>query len=165
MDINKSSYITWESVPNCKIESPELEKYRLNKFDILIARMADPGKVAINEQNVNAVFASYLIRLSIKNARCTPYWLFYTLSSDFYQGKLVGMDSSSTRGSINAPNILSLEVRLPPSEAKMIEFEKRVETTRAKLNNLLNQIATLRQMRNKLLPRLMSGQIPLTANG
>ncbi len=125
--------------------------------------MADPGKVAINERDVNAVFASYLIRLSIKSEQCTPYWLFYTLSSDLYQGRLVGMDSSSTRGSINAPNILSLEVPLPSNSVKLIEFEKTVGIIRAKMNNLLNQITVLRQMRDKLLPRLLSGQIPLEA--
>src|SRR5208283_288747 len=40
------------------------DKYRLSLGDILVIRMADPGKVGIVEQDVDAVFASYLVRLT-----------------------------------------------------------------------------------------------------
>ena len=62
-DINKTNWIDWEHVPFCPIEPSSFEKYRLVVGDILVARMADPGKAAIVESNVEAVFASYLARI------------------------------------------------------------------------------------------------------
>ena len=49
-DINKNSYIDWDTVPFCPIESEKHVKYQLYANDILVIRMADPGKVAIIEK-------------------------------------------------------------------------------------------------------------------
>ncbi|MYE90310.1 hypothetical protein F4X33_15085, partial [Candidatus Poribacteria bacterium] len=75
-DINKNSYIDWDTVPFCPIESEKYAKYRLHAGDILVIRMADPGKVAIIEKEIDAVFASYLIRLKLNSRRLSPYYLF-----------------------------------------------------------------------------------------
>ena len=72
MDINKSSYIDWANVPNCPISEMEYTKYQLFKHDIIIARMADPGKIAIIEEDIKAVFASYLIRIVYNESLVTP---------------------------------------------------------------------------------------------
>ena len=61
-DINKKAWIEWEAVPHCQITVENFKKYRLNKGDILIARMADPGHGCVIEERLDAVFASYLIR-------------------------------------------------------------------------------------------------------
>ncbi len=80
-DINKTSYIDWPTVPYCPINPSDYEKYRLNKEDIVVIRMADPGKVGIVEKDVEAIFASYLIRLKLISNSLTPYYLFYFLLS------------------------------------------------------------------------------------
>ena len=109
-DINKKSWIEWETVPHCEITEPDFEKYRLHKGDILIARMADPGHGCMIEEDVHAVFASYLIRfrpLRDSYARFLQYWL----RSDAYWVLV------HERGRWNDPIELerqSLE-RIPPS--------------------------------------------------
>ena len=50
MDINKTSYIDWSEVPYCSEQNLEFKKYSLRRGDILVIRMADPGKVAIVEK-------------------------------------------------------------------------------------------------------------------
>ena len=84
-DINKTSYIDWNTVPFCPIESEKYANYRLHANDILVIRMADQGKVAIIEKEVDAVFASYLIRLKLVSNCLSPYYLFYTLLDERYQ--------------------------------------------------------------------------------
>jgi len=77
-DINKMSWIEWSSVPHCKISDKEFEQYRLREGDILIARMADPGHGVMIEEDIEAVFASYLIRLPLRDSiykRFIQYWL------------------------------------------------------------------------------------------
>lgn len=48
-----------------------------------------------------------------------------------------------------------------PSDEVLAVFENLVSPILSKLENIQSQITKLRQMRDKLLPRLMSGQIPL----
>ncbi len=50
MDINKTDWVDWDIVSYCKIDDAEFSKYKLKKDDVVIARMADPGKVAIVEE-------------------------------------------------------------------------------------------------------------------
>jgi type I restriction enzyme S subunit len=87
MDMNKTSYIDWARVPYCPITETDLEKFRLRVGDVLIIRMADPGKVGIVEEDVDAVFASYLVRLRpLAGAPLRPCFLFFYLGADAYQG-------------------------------------------------------------------------------
>ena len=53
---------TDEIVEVCEATDDELSRYRLSKGDVLIALMADPGHGILVEEDVEAVFASYLIR-------------------------------------------------------------------------------------------------------
>jgi type I restriction enzyme S subunit len=110
MDINKASYVKWSEVPNCKIDENEKEKYLLNKLDLVIARMASPGKVAIIERDINAVFASYLIKMTLNKKIILPYYAFYTLTNDYYQGLFSNTDTSATRGNINGKIISNFQI-------------------------------------------------------
>jgi len=58
-DINKRNWIEWSDVPYCPIDTNVRDVYALHVGDLVVARMADPGKSAIIEEDVDAVFASY----------------------------------------------------------------------------------------------------------
>src|SRR5260370_16857570 len=102
MDINKTSCIQWDTVPYCSIDENDYSKYKLAPGDILVIRMADPGKVGIVEKNIDAVFASYLVRLHIKSVSISPYYLFYFLLSTRYQNYL---SVSSTRTTLQTASL------------------------------------------------------------
>jgi type I restriction enzyme S subunit len=161
MDINKTSYITWDSVPYCRIDTIASERYKLNERDILVIRMADPGKVAIIEKDIEAVFASYLIRLKIKDGSMLQYFLFYTLSAEHYQDFISAASTGTTRKSASAPLITNYNVVVPTRDV-MDKFEVSVQSLRRLLNNLLDQNAVLRRSRDLLLPKLISGQIDVS---
>ncbi|MBN1188106.1 MAG: restriction endonuclease subunit S [Bacteroidales bacterium] len=158
-DINKRSYITWEEVPNCVINEINLSKYRLNRFDIVMARMADPGKIAIIEKDISSVFASYLIKLKLKNEfNELHYFLFYTLSNPSLQGYFAGTSSGSTRATINAKTMTSVWINLPP-EKLIRDFTTKITLLRELINILISSNNNLRQTRDLLLPRLISGKL------
>lgn len=158
-DINKTSYIQWDLVPYCPISEDNYEKYKLKTRDILVIRMADPGKVGIVEQEVDAVFASYLIRLSInEDSNLKPYYLFYFLNSDNYQDYITGASTGTTRKSASAGVLTDVSVVLPP-RAVQKRFEDNVLNFRKMINSLLKKNNNLRQTRDLLLPRLISGEI------
>lgn len=161
MDINKNTFIDWASVPYCPIDTENINKYSLNKGDILIIRMADPGKVGIVEKDVNAVFASYLIRIKPTDPRLTTYYLFHFLISDAYQGYVSGSSTGTTRKSASAGVLTNINFILPPFSVTEI-FEAKISVLRSLINNLLESNKTLRQTRDLLLPRLISGEIDVS---
>jgi type I restriction enzyme S subunit len=161
MDINKTSYVDWAAVPYCAIDDDDRDKYRLARDDVVIIRMADPGKVGIVEADVDAVFASYLIRIQPDPSSLTPYFLFYFLSSDSYQDFVSGASTGTTRKSLSAPLIVSARLALPPA-ATQAAFVGAVAPLRQLINVLVRANDTLRETRALLLPRLISGEIDVT---
>ena len=159
-DINKNSYIDWDTVPFCPIESEKYAKYRLHAGDILVIRMADPGKVAIIEKEIDAVFASYLIRLKLNSKRLSPYYLFCTLLDERYQNYVYGVSTGTTRKSASAGVITGFDLVVPTDEIKD-RFEVVISSLRKTLNNLLEKNINLRQTRDLLLPKLISGEIDI----
>lgn len=158
-DINKNSYIDWSAVPYCTEQGLNFEKYALSKDDIVVIRMADPGKVAIIEKNIKAIFASYLVRLKIKpNTPLLPYFLFYKLSNEQYQGFIANASTGSTRQSASAKLLVNFHFVLPPLSLQEM-FNDYIIPLRAQMNTLLDQNAALKKARDLLLPRLMSGRI------
>ena len=160
-DINKTSYIDWSTVPFCPIESKKYVKYQLHIGDILVIRMADPGKVAIIEKETDAVFASYLIRLKLISNRLSPYYLFFTLLDRRYQNYIYGASTGTTRKSASAGVVTDFALIVPTDELKN-HFEGVIGVLRKTLNNLLEKNANLHKTRDLLLPKLISGEIDVS---
>lgn len=160
-DINKTSYIQWDSVPYCPIQPDKYTQYELSLGDILVIRMADPGKVGIIEKDVEAVFASYLIRFHIKSSSLLPYYLFYFLLSERYQNYATGASTGTTRKSASAGVLTDIDIVLPLKDF-LENFEGQISAIRRMLNNLLEKNANLRQTRDLLLPKLISGQVDVS---
>jgi len=158
-DINKTSYIDWSSVPYCPDEKLDFQKYKLQTDDILVIRMADPGKVAIVENEEKAVFASYLIRLTRKPGIEIPaLYLFYVLASDQYQGFISGASGGSTRKSANAKLVVDFDILVPTVSLSQL-FTTQIQPMRQQIQTLLQQNANLRKARDLLLPKLMNGEV------
>ena len=162
MDINKFSYIQWDKVPYCPISGSDHAAYRLKVGDIVVIRMADPGKVGIVEKDIDAVFASYLIRLKICDSSLPPYYLFSFLLSDSYQDYVTGASTGTTRKSASAGVITDVPMLVPDS-ATSERYELQIRDIRQMLNNLVDRNSILCTTRDFLLPKLISGEIPVDA--
>ena len=158
-DINKASYIDWSTVPYCPEDSLDFSKYALKFGDIVVIRMADPGRVAIVETEEKAVFASYLVRLTRKAGVDIPnLYLFYVLSGDAYQGFISAASGGATRKSASAKLLVDFCV-LNPSALLARAFVDQVQPLRQQIQALLRQTANLKKARDLLLPRLMNGEV------
>ena len=158
-DINKRSFIDWSSVPYCPEQGLNFEKYALSPGDILVIRMADPGKVALVEEPVRAVFASYLVRLKVMDPRETPpTFLFMTLMDERYQGFVGASSGGATRKSASAKLLTDFHFDLPPRNLLQL-FVELLVPIRGMIRNLVDQSANASQARDLLLPRLMNGEI------
>lgn len=156
-DINKKAWIDWDSVPYCEIAEEDIEKYRLYKGDVLIARMADPGHGVMIEENREVVFASYLIRfrpIQEQYTRLLQYWL----RSDGYWKMVSERGAGTTRASLNA-RVLSGFSIVVPSAPIADAFGGQTARLRARVVANVSESRALSAFRDALLPKLISGAL------
>lgn len=161
MDINKRSFIDWSEVPHCTVPDNRVDGFRLNVGDVCVIRMADPGKVGIVERPVDAVFASYLVRLRSIEPRVPPYLLFHHLDASEYQSWISGSSTGSTRKSASAAVLTEPRVLVPPLEIAK-RFDEHVSGLRGQLTALVEVNASLARARDLLLPRLVTGRLDIS---
>ncbi len=156
-DINKRNWIEWPSVPHCQISDEDKPKYALAVGDIVVARMADPGKSAIMEEEVDAVFASYLVRLKARSL-ATAYYAYGFLKSQAYEEYSEGAIGGSVQANMNARVIVGADLVIPPEES-IYAYAARVLPLRQRIVANLREASTLAAIRDALLPRLISGEV------
>ncbi len=156
-DINKQDWIEWQNVPYCRIKKDKIDKYRLAKGDVVIARMADPGHGALIEDDIGAVFASYLIRfrpIRPEFGRFLQYWL----RSETYWNLVISRQSGTTRANLNA-QVLSSFPLVVANDKVLKAFSSQVDALRSKLVGNVNESRILASIRDTLLPKLISGEL------
>ena len=107
--------IDWSTVPYCKIDKENYEKYKLDVGDIVIARTgATTGYNKRIKDSINAVFASYLIRFKINKEIADDCFISYVLKSDSYFGFIDNAIGGSAQPGINARVLSQFSFLLPP---------------------------------------------------
>lgn len=109
-----SDYTDWEAVPFCKISEQDFEKYRLQHNDIVIARTgATSGYNQQFRENIDAVYALYLIRFRIDESKANLRYVYYYLQSSAYKGFVNNYISGAAQPGINATVLSKLKLSLP----------------------------------------------------
>jgi type I restriction enzyme S subunit len=113
-DIQNDS-VNWETVPGCEIEEGKANDYLLENDDILIARTGGTiGKSYLVENiDVKAVFASYLIRVRRIEGTSAPFTKTY-LGSQLYWQQLYENSMGTGQPNVNATALKSLAFPTPP---------------------------------------------------
>jgi len=107
--------VDWASVPYCKIESAEIQKYRLLSGDIVFARTgATTGKSFLVKEPPDAVFASYLIRLRLLDKKLLPEFVSLFFQTAGYWQSVKDGSSGSAQGGFNASKLGALSIPIPP---------------------------------------------------
>jgi len=116
-----SGKINWDTVPYCRISKKDYHKYKLSIGDIVIARTGTLGSSAIIKNDIDAVFASYLIRFRIDKKLADPFFISYVLQSQDFKEYVNAVNSGSVQPGTNARQLGDYEFLLPPlSEQKAI---------------------------------------------
>jgi type I restriction enzyme S subunit len=133
----KDNGINWSEVPYCKINERDKEKYSLNNNDIVVSRMGSIGKSFLIKEPEDSVFASYLIRLVIKN-NLSPDFIALFMKSEIYWSQIRIQSKGTTRPNVNANVFKKMYVPLPP-----LNEQKRITN---KVERLLNKIDQAKQL-------------------
>jgi type I restriction enzyme S subunit len=157
-DINKKPWIEWGTTPNCTVNESDYRKYRVTQGDILVARMADPGKAAFVDDDSNeAVFASYLVRLKARDPS-NALFIYYFLRSAEYLRYADGAMQGSVQKNMNAKVIVATQIPLP-SRSEIHRFDATVTPLRASMRAVQQESENLAATRDALIPALMSGKL------
>jgi type I restriction enzyme S subunit len=106
--------INWDSVPYCEISDKDIQKFRLEEGDIVIARTGATVGYAkrLNKRHPNSVFASYLVRLRI-NEQSNSHYIGVIVESDTYKDLIKANMSGVAQPQANAKVLTSFPVILP----------------------------------------------------
>jgi type I restriction enzyme S subunit len=156
-----SKYIDWERVPYCVDLPEDLEKFLLEKNDIVISRAGSVGvSFIVSSITHKTVFASYLIRF--KPLIVDPYYIFYFLKTSEYWDHISKSSAGIAVQNVNAQKLANLKIPLAP-----LKEQKRISTALDKLFSELNSIQTrldnfpkfISEFRQQVLQQAVTGQL------
>ena len=153
--------VNWETVPFCFCDEKELKKYRLEPGDIVFARSgATTGKTFLVEECPEAVFASYLIRLKVREG-IVPAYVYWFFQSPYYWRQV--KPRGAAQPNMNARVLSSLKIPIPGTAAeqcRIIEYLDGVQAQVAELKRLqAESAAELERLSGAVLARAFRGEL------
>lgn len=139
-------------------DSKEIEKYKLEKNDVLFNRTNSPelvGKTAIYRGERAAIYAGYLIKIENYKILNSEY-LNYALNSTFAkEWKLDVKTDGVSQSNINAQKLAKFEVPLPPLE-EQAEIVRRVKLAFEKLDKIESRYQKAKEYSDKLTQSILN---------
>lgn len=119
------------------LEKSDIEKYKLNKFDLLINRVNSPeyiGKTAlIRNLEESTVFESNMMRFAVDTSKLDTYYLLFFLKQQFVLNQIANKRKDAVnQSSINQQDVKSLIINVPPIELQIAfsNFFQKLEKNR-----------------------------------
>lgn len=157
-DIQDSS-VNWNIVPFCDCPEELINKYLLSEGDILFARIgATTGKKFFVKDPPKAVFASYLIRVRVKE-NVSAEFISQFCDTSGYWVQINRSKGDKLKGGINASMLSRLIVPLPPSKEEQEEIAEVLSTFDMRIVQLRQRKELLQSLFRILLHQLMTAQI------
>lgn len=144
--------VNWDQVPYCLC--PEPEKYLLKCNDLVFARTgATTGKSYVIRECPKAVFASYLIRLRVRESVLVDY-LYRYFQSPGYWDQIADEKKGTGQPNLNGSKLAKLRVPVPPiSEQRRIVAE--LDALQAEVERLKRLQAETAAELDALLPSIL----------
>jgi type I restriction enzyme S subunit len=116
--------------------------------------------MAIVDDERPAVFASYLVRLTVDEARCLPRFLNYFMNWPTTQAEIKKLASRAVgQANINASKLRTVQFPLPPTLDEQREIVEILDAIDRKIDLHKRKRAVLDELFKSLLHKLMSGEI------
>jgi len=155
--------VDWENVPTCDIDNTSIKKFKLLPNDLVFARTgATVGKnFLIKHVPYTAVFASYLIRMTVNESAKIQY-IKYFFESPSYWKQISENASGIGQPSVNASKLKSIKIPLAPLPeqqrivAKLDAVFGHLDRLREKLDRIPELLKNFRQ---QVLTQAVAGEL------
>lgn len=151
----QDGHVNWDTVPHCTCDASNLEKYRLQKGDILFARTgATTGKSFLIDECPDAVFASYLIKLKVRQF-VIPEFLYWYFQSPQYWTQVREGKEGSAQPNMNGQKLSKIKVVFPDSQCEQQRIVAYLDNLQAKVDALKRLQAETAAELDALLPSIL----------
>lgn len=161
-DIQNDS-VDWNEVPYCKITDKDFINYKLNKNDIVVARTgATTGKSYLIQDEVNSVFASYLIRINIQNTKkLNSKYLYKFLQSQLYWNQITELSSGIAQPGVNANKLKTIIIPIPEvvEQTEIVRILDSIFEKEKQAKELTDVIEKIDLMKKAILARAFRGEL------
>jgi type I restriction enzyme S subunit len=153
--------VNWSSVPVCKEEPEDPEKYLLKSGDIVVSRAGSVGLSYLVKNPPRAIFASYLIRFRPKPPLGSEFIALFLRSPEYWSA-IAEEAAGIAIPNVNASKLKRIKLPLAPlSEQKRIvakieELLAQVNAARARLAKVTR---ILKRFRQAVLAAACSGRL------
>ena len=155
--------VDWNNVPNCSIDETNYQKYSLHPNDIVVARTgATTGKSYMIGEDIDAVFASYLIRVQITNIRLLPKFLYMFFQSQEYWSQIMELSAGIAQPGVNARKIQSMMICVPslPEQQESVRILDRLLAREQRARQAAEEtLAAIDRMKQSILARAFRGEL------
>jgi restriction endonuclease S subunit len=162
MNCQEGGKVHYRNLQFVDLDSTTFEAFRLKPGDLLFNRTNSielVGRIAIVEDDRPAVFASYLIRLSVDKGRCIPRFLNYFMNWPATQDEIKKLASRAVgQANINASKLRTVLFPLPTIEEQQ-EIVTILDAIDRKIDLHRRKRAALDELFKALLHKLMTGEI------
>ena len=121
----QDGHVDWSSVPYCKIDPEKKTQYAIQRGDIVVARTgATTGKSYLVIDDVDAVYASYLIRVGLKSDLLNNHYLHAFMQSPEYWRQISDFSSGIAQPGVNGKKLKELELPIPsvPEQKEIVRI-------------------------------------------
>jgi len=162
MNCQERGKVHYRNLQFVDLDDGTFDTFRLRPGDLLFNRTNSidlVGRMAIVEEDCPAVFASYLIRLSVDAQRCLPSYLNHFMNWPTTQTDIKGLASRAVgQANINATKLRTVLVPLPPL-SEQEEIAEILDGVDRKAEAHRRRRIVLQDLFKALLEKLATGQI------
>lgn len=155
--------VDWDEVPWCPIDEDGMKQYTVEIGDIMIARTgATTGKSYLICDDVEAVFASFLIRLKVVNKNLDYNYLYGYMQSEDYWRQITDFSSGIAQPGVNASKLKQIKFKCPslPEQHEIVRLiDELLARERAAQQATEQALASIDLMKKSILARAFRGEL------
>lgn len=155
--------VDWDEVPWCPIDEEGMKQYAVEIGDIMIARTgATTGKSYLICDDVEAVFASFLIRLKVVNKNLDYNYLYGYMQSEDYWRQITDFSSGIAQPGVNASKLKQIKFKCPtlPEQHEIVRLiDDLLARERSAQQAAEQALASIDLMKKSILARAFRGEL------
>lgn len=155
--------VDWDEVPWCPIDEAGMKQYAVEIGDIMIARTgATTGKSYLICDDVEAVFASFLIRLKVVDKNLDYNYLYSYMQSEDYWRQITDFSSGIAQPGVNASKLKQIRFKCPslPEQNEIVRLIDDLLTRERSAQQAAEQaLVSIDLMKKSILARAFRGEL------
>jgi type I restriction enzyme S subunit len=162
-DISNNGRVNLNGAPRVPLPKADFIKYRVEKGDLVFTRTgATIGKVAVFDDDVEAIPGAYLIHYRLAAPKVTSWFVFYQCLTPRVNAILRGSGAGVGRPNLNEPTISAIPLLLPPEAEQhriVAEVERRLSVVERLEASIEANLARAKRLRQAILKRAFEGRL------